>query len=131
MKLTLKDGKFYRGSEVVAPEFGNLEMINLLKAAEKRAELGELEGLFTTEEITTYSVSIKFTCSCGHQNIQDLDETFEDYTPGSDDLDGYYVECSKCGQDYLLAEHSDKSYVTGPDGKKSWNTKKVTLLVGA
>jgi ribosomal protein S27AE len=128
MKLTLKDGKFYRGSEVVAPEFGNPEMIKLLKDAEKRAELGELEGVFTAEEITTYSVSVKFTCSCGHQNVEDIDDTFEDWEPGSDDLDGYCVECSKCGADYLLAEHSDKSYVTGPSGKKTFDTKKVLLI---
>jgi len=128
MKLTLKNGKFYRGSEVVAPEFGNPEMIKLLKDAEKRAELGELEGVFTTEEITTYSVSVKFTCSCGHQNVEDIDDTFEDWEPGSDDIDGYCVECSKCGADYLLAEHSDKSYVTGPSGKKTFDTKKVLLI---
>jgi ribosomal protein S27AE len=128
MKLTLKNGKFYRGSEVVAPEFGNPEMIKLLKDAEARAELGELEGVFTTEEITTYSVSVKFTCSCGHQNVEDIDDTFEDWEPGSDDLDGYCVECSKCGADYLLAEHSDKSYVTGPSGKKTFDTKKVLLI---
>jgi len=130
MRLVLKDGKFYRGNEIVPPEFGNLEMIRLIKEAEQREENAEkaIEGSFTCEEQTTYSVSVKFTCSCGHKNIEDLDESFEDYEPEGSDVEDYYVECSKCKQEYRIQAHNEKEYMKDSQGRVLWNTKKILFV---
>lgn len=130
MKLTLKDGKFYRGTEIVPPEFGNLEMIQLIKQAEIREERIQksIEGVFTTEEQTTYTVSVKFQCSCGHNNVEDLDEIFEDFEPDSDDLEDYYVNCSKCNIEYCIMASNEKQYVKNANGNILWNTKKILFI---
>lgn len=110
-KLKLINGKFYRGNTEVKPEFGNVEMINLLKKAGNEESI---IGDFSSEEITTYVTTVNFTCHCGCKNSEEIDEIFEDDEPSSYDLEDYEVSCSECSKVYTLKEHSDKSYIKEP-----------------
>jgi predicted nucleic acid-binding Zn ribbon protein len=68
--MTLRDGKFYNGGQVVPLEFGNKEQIRLIQEAEKALTALSGDGLIVEpniEEEITYSASYYFKCVCGNR----------------------------------------------------------------
>ncbi len=104
-KLKLINGKFYRGKEEVPLEIGNVEMIDLIKKAERDAEKAETQGIecdFMATNIR-YDNEISFTCFCGHK-IEESDTCYDEYD--EDDLDSEWendiIKCKKCGKQYVI-----------------------------
>jgi predicted RNA-binding Zn-ribbon protein involved in translation (DUF1610 family) len=115
-KLVLRDGHFWRGNEKVPPKFGDIEQIKLLKEAEKRSQMKEVEASFRSEEVA-YVANVKFVCpNCKKNEIVVIgeDDPFE-WDPNSDDLHGEEIECPNCDT-YFEIEKGD-----------AWN--KIKLLI--
>ena len=109
VNLILRDGKFYRGREEVAPEIGNREQIALLQAKEKELEKIEKNGSpvdYSIERVRA-DVEISFTCVCGKKITNNYDR-FEFDSP--DDLegeveaylDGEEIDCDHCHREYKI-----------------------------
>lgn len=68
-KLTIKNGKFYRGKDEIAPEFGNTEQIALLKQSERlNEEYSSEDGVTYEPDFNVYEVvvaTVEFNCVCG------------------------------------------------------------------
>ena len=113
--LKLINGKFYRDGVEVKPEIGNPEMIKLLqreneKQAKKKAK--GIEGTFRSEEITTYTHHVKFTCECGHFNDIDIDDgDAGEWESHPRDYDEVQIECYRCEKVYEIVSQEDRRKV--------------------
>lgn len=99
-KLTLRNGKFYRGNEIVPLEFGNKEQIKLIEQAYKRmSEFRSEDGgeVDVTVE-TKYEAYLRFQCACGSyvSECNDIDDE-DDYRELTGD-----IQCRNCKQTYSL-----------------------------
>lgn len=111
-KLTLKDGKFYRGGTEVKAEFGNKEQIALLNQVRKRLENGVTLGKLAHEEVKCYIPTVRFNClSCGKLSVFKLDSEPTEFKSDLTDfqLEEVDVFCKYCKQDYKLIYDSSKS----------------------
>jgi len=98
-KLTIVDGKFYKGGIAIPVEFGNKEQIDVLNKAAKIAEAFKKGGLAVEVDYlpeTTYEATVSFQCICS-KYLSFYTET------DSDDVDhifdGKEIGC-KCGLRY-------------------------------
>lgn len=110
-KLTLKDGKFYRGTTEVKPEFGNKEQIALIRQMEARLEQSYTLGDLWDYEETTYVPMLRFDCPfCGKENKIKLDESSEFPTDLSEfEHDVLHISCDHCDEDFEMQYDKDVS----------------------
>ena len=103
-KLTLKDGKFYRGTTEVKPEFGNREQIALIRQMEVRLEQGYTLGDLWDYEEVIYVPMLRFDCPfCNKENKIKLDESSEFPTQLSEfSHDVLDILCDYCNEHFEL-----------------------------
>lgn len=103
--MTLKDGKFYEGGQVVPLEFGNKEQIRLTNEAKQHIEDLKGDGLLVEVEIeTTYTAKVNFKCTCGQTVWLETELDDENH---SKDLVGEITSCRHCKAKYELDENED------------------------
>lgn len=100
IKMTLRNGKFYRGDELIPIEHGNKEQIEILETANRYAD----EGLVPEIRIQQI-VSLEFRCLCGALNeFQtepfDIDDNPEVAVPGQ------INHCHYCDLEYVAFNDS-------------------------
>ena len=102
--LIIKNGKFYKGNVEVKPEFGNMEQIRALRAAERKANESKIEAKLIQEEKTSYYASIRFTCpDCNEHNEVDVhDDDPSDWQIDNSDVDSHEISCVYCGSCYTI-----------------------------
>jgi DNA-directed RNA polymerase subunit M/transcription elongation factor TFIIS len=106
--LRLVNGKFYRGNEEVKPEFGNSEMIQLLREAETRYDAGYVTGTVHNEEKTTYTGSIHFKCpKCNSDEVYEFDDEQEDWHFDGNDYKDAVIECGSCNTEFTVVHTRD------------------------
>ncbi len=108
--LIIKNGKFYRGNVEVKPEFGNMEQIRALRAAERKANESKIEAKLIQEEKTTYYASIEFTCpDCKkHNQVEVFEDDPSDYHIDNADVNNIDVSCDYCNT-YFTVEQDKTS----------------------
>lgn len=120
-KLTIKNGKFYRGEEEVKPEFGNTEQINLMAKLKKKQEALEGDGIKVLHGVTrTIRIVAALECLCS-ETVHFSAEAIEG---GSDEIydaiEGTISKCRGCGKRYEISVNEDGDLVV----KKATNKKK-------
>ena len=102
--LIIKNGKFYKGNVEVKPEFGNMEQIRALRAAERKANEKKIDAKLYQEEVSQYYASVKFTCpSCKNENHVDvLEDDPLDMHVDNSDVDGFDISCNHCDADFTI-----------------------------
>jgi hypothetical protein len=106
--LTIKNGKFYRGSQEVETVFGDREQIQCLRKYEDLMQSYkkgmELEP--EVREITSYCHEISWICVCGR--MLEVSET-------SDDEDDWVTfqstKVCRCGMGYTIKENEDQDAI--------------------
>lgn len=93
--LTSRNGKFYRGSEIVPLEFGNIGQINLIERAKALREGIIFPFIFSRNRNETPKNEGKMSCLCGHN----FKLTFEP--------DNIFI-CMKCAQGYKMYYYQDE-----------------------
>ena len=100
--MELIDGKFYRGSEEIKPEFGNKEQIALMHETERRIKALNDDGLIVRPALEIiYRYEIEFKCVCG-QSVWKEDES-EDRK--DIDLTGE-CKCQRCNKRYKVSKEN-------------------------
>lgn len=100
--MTLRDGKFYEGDQLIPIEFGNKEQIRLMTEAKNRIEAIQGDGLYADVNIiTTFTANITGKCLCGQTIWWELELDDEDDLK---DLIGETTSCKVCKKKYELAE---------------------------
>lgn len=106
MKLTIKEGKFYRGADEVKPEFGNMEQIQCIKdTIRKLIEEQEMvealkTGLVLDPTVTAeYTAEVDFRCECGGRVYAEACADDEDDWQALADHD---ITCRSCKKEYRL-----------------------------
>lgn len=106
MKLRLENGKFYRGSEEVPVEIGNLEQIELLKEQNKYAVQFAGKGLQANVDISVTAYS-KFKCVCGkHLYFEVVECNTND--EAEEELHLQKQDCVGCGRKYIISFDEDE-----------------------
>lgn len=120
--LQLINGQFYRNGEKVKAEFGNREMIELLRRREEMSK-NSIEAQTDVEVEVTYY--LLFECLCGKKNrLTDTEQEVSIDVDDIEDLDiaerfqGFHrvIKCS-CGQEYELDEDSEDRVLLKPKKK--------------
>lgn len=103
--LKIENGQFWRGNQIVKPEFGDRDQIFTLRKAVEKAEAEEkgikLPVVFRKEEVTVYDMSVSFKCVCG-QICSRLDEEVPEDDAEGEYFDELNVRCRKCKSEYEL-----------------------------
>ena len=110
-KLILKGGKFFRGSEFVPLEFGNIEQIKIIE--EKQKLLTNLNGSGLVldvwcEEIKHYEVKTDFICINCDKRVY-IEREVDDDTEKQAILGTH--SCWHCKQKYKIEKNDDSEYV--------------------
>lgn len=114
--LRIERGQFMRGSEIVAPEIGNREQIQLLQYYERVATNREEQAKRGTLPVSKFIKDCRFTlvceltCVCGCV-ISKTQEKRVTYCYDTDDLiagDAGEVRCSMCGRKYQISDSEAK-----------------------
>ncbi len=105
-KISIIEGKFYKDGIEIKPEFGNIEQIQALKAAERKSNELEVEAKLIEKEIIQYYACIEFICPiCKTKNSIDIDEDNpSEYCIDNSDVNGYDVTCTniKCNTEFTI-----------------------------
>lgn len=109
--LVLRGGKFYRGSEIVPLEFGNIEQINLIRKQEKILNAINGEGLILdvwVDQVTTYTVKADFVCTECNTRLW-IDEEVDDEDDKAEILGEH--SCHHCKAKYKISMNKEGEYV--------------------
>lgn len=107
--MTLRNGKFYEGDQVVPLEFGNKEQIRLMNEAKEVIEALKGDGLEVDVCVKTqYTAEADFKCTCGQTVWFEVEMDDED---DFDDLNGEETSCPKCKARYKLEYDSGQTLV--------------------
>lgn len=117
-KLILKEGKFFRGAEIVPLEFGNWEQIKLIKEKQERLSAINGEGMpvdVWVEEITTYQAQTDFRCIQCDKFVYIESEV--DNEDDKDSLLGTH-SCWHCHAKYEILKNDEGDFVVKVKPKK-------------
>lgn len=104
MELTIRDGNFYRGDELVKPEIGNVEQIRCLKAYERLKNDAKSGIQVNTYYETVTNAEAYFLCICGKRVFHSIEDC-----GGEDDevFDEVNTECRHCKAKYKFEIDDD------------------------
>jgi redox-regulated HSP33 family molecular chaperone len=105
--LVIRDGNFYRGSDLIKPEIGNLEQIKVLREFEKQGDLFKT-GLVVDPDFETVTTgSVSFKCICGKNVYKEMECADEEI----DDFIDEVVKCRHCDRKYKFDDNEDGDLV--------------------
>jgi hypothetical protein len=121
--LRIFQGQFYRGNELVKPEFGNVEQIRLLREAAEKMEARK-DGVlvdFTATEKINYIIEGDFECDCGNsishrdtdnEDASDEDDAIEDV---KEHMTSFSKTCRNCRTSWDFIKRDGDLYAVRTD----------------
>lgn len=115
--MILKKGKFYLDGKEVPLQFGNRLQIELIQKALHDAENGAHVDL-RVNEVTTWTISARYTCPICNSSRFEESEMFEDWEPDTQDIKEFMEDldhCHKCKTYFDLIDEGGNQYRLKPE----------------